>query len=585
VNTLYYGDNLNVLRESIKDESVDLIYLDPPFNSKRDYNVLFKSRKGQSSDAQIVAFEDSWHWGPQAEREFAEILHSRNTDVAEMMQALRSFLNENDVLAYLTMMANRLLELHRVLKITGSLYLHCDPTASHYLKFVLDAVFGKENFRNEIAWKRTYSHGSAHKWGDVHDTIFFYTKSGDYTWNKITQDYDDSYLETKYRFTDAHGTYRLVVLTGMGTSQGDSGKPWRGYNPTEAGRHWTVPQRALNALISEGVAVPPTLLDQLELLYQHDYIRFPKKADGSTGVPEFKLYLGEGAPIQDVITDIPPINSQAAERLGYPTQKPIALLERIIRASSNIGDIVLDPFCGCGTAVHAAQKLGRAWSGIDITHLAISLIEKRLKGAFPGIKFEVVGTPTDFDGARDLADRDKYQFQWWACSLVDAQPYQGKKKGADTGIDGLIFFEDEKGSAKRVIVSVKGGENVGVSMLKDLIATVQREKAAVGLFVTLTKPTRPMTIEAASAGFYESPMGVSYPRIQILTVEGLMNGSERPAYPLSQSGGLTFKRTKVEVRNTRQAGLFEARRVASDLASLPLSAFVPPPKHNEDAET
>ncbi len=204
-----------------------------------------------------------------------------------------------------------------------------------------------------------------------------------------------------------------------------------------------------------------------------------------------KHYLDEmqGIPLQTIWDDIPPISSQAAERLGYPTQKPLALLERIIQASSNQGDVVLDPFCGCGTAVHAAQTLGREWIGIDITSLAISLIEKRMKHAFPNITFKVEGTPKDLDGARNLAERDKYQFQWWACSLVDAQPYQGKKKGADTGIDGIIFFQDDNKEAKKIIVSVKGGENVGVTMVKDLIATVEREKAEIGLFVTLAEPT------------------------------------------------------------------------------------------------
>jgi site-specific DNA-methyltransferase (adenine-specific) len=248
------------------------------------------------------------------------------------------------------------------------------------------------------------------------------------------------------------------------------------------------------------------------------------------------------------------------------------LLERIIQVGSNKGDVVLDPFCGCGTAVHAAQKLERQWIGIDITHLAISLVEKRLRDAFPGTTFNVEGTPVDVDGARDLALRNKYQFQWWACHLVNAQPYQGKKKGADGGIDGLIFFEDEKGKPKRVLVSVKGGENVGLTMVKDLIATVQGEKAQVGLFVTLTPPTKPMIAEAARAGYYDSALGKSYPRIQILTIEGLMAGTERPQYPLAESGGLTFKRAKVELRNTQQHELFG--RASAEIAALPLSALV-----------
>lgn len=244
--------------------------------------------------------------------------------------------------------------------------------------------------------------------------------------------------------------------------------------------------------------------------------------------------------------DIQPISSQAGERLGYPTQKPLALLERIINASSNAGDVVLDPFCGCGTAVHAAQKLGRQWIGIDITHLAISLIEKRLRDAFPGIEFEVEGTPKDLEGARNLAERDKYQFQWWACSLVNAQPYQGKKKGADSGIDGLIFFQDDNSEAKKIVVSVKGGENVSVAMVRDLVGVVERERAAMGLFITLAEKTRPMQTEAVSAGFYESPFYGQFPRVQILTIEGLLNGTERAQYPDLSRGAHTFKKAERE---------------------------------------
>jgi hypothetical protein len=258
-------------------------------------------------------------------------------------------------------------------------------------------------------------------------------------------------------------------------------------------------------------------------------------------MPRFKRYLDEmlGTPVSDVWTNIFPINSQAQERLHYPTQKPVALLERIIAASSNEGDVVLDPFCGCGTAVHAAQKLGRTWIGIDITHLAISLIERRLKDAFPGIAFQVHGTPKDMEGARDLAIRDKYQFQWWAISLVEAQPFAGKKKGADGGIDGLIYFRSDAKTTERAIVSVKGGDNVGVPMIRDLKGVLDREKAPIGVFMTLVPPTRPMETEAASAGFYELG-GRKYPRLQIITIEQALRGA-KPAIPLVDTGA-AFKK-------------------------------------------
>lgn len=244
----------------------------------------------------------------------------------------------------------------------------------------------------------------------------------------------------------------------------------------------------------------------------------------------------------DVWTDIDRINQSAAERLGYPTQKPLALLERILSASSNPGDVVLDPFCGCGTAIHAAQRLERQWIGIDVTHLAISLIERRLKDAFPSIAFDVHGTPTDIDGARDLARRDKYQFQWWAVSLIDAQPYGGKKKGADGGIDGLIYFRSDAKTTERAIVSVKGG-GVSVPMVRDLKGVLDREKAPIGVFLTLEHPTRPMEKEAASAGFYT--LGArQYPKLQIITVEQALNGA-KPAIPLVDTGA-TFKRAARE---------------------------------------
>lgn len=285
-----------------------------------------------------------------------------------------------------------------------------------------------------------------------------------------------------------------------------------------------------------------SIQERLESLDAQGLIYWPSK---SGGVPGFKRYLLEssGSGIQDIITDIPPLSAKAAERLGYPTQKPVALLERIIQASSNPGDVVLDPFCGCGTAVHAAQKLGRAWIGIDITHLAITLVEKRLKDAFPGLAFSIHGTPKDLDGARNLAQRDKYQFQWWACSLVNAQPYQGKKKGADGGIDGLIYFQDDRGPAQKIVVSIKGGETVSVPMVRDLRAVVEREKAALGLLVTLAPPTQPMRTEAAGCGFYASPSfpDQRYPKLQLLTVSGLLEGSERPVFPDLSGGGQTFK--------------------------------------------
>lgn len=557
MNKLYFGDCLEVLRENIKDETVDLVYLDPPFNSKRPYNLLFKTPKGHTSDAQITAFEDSWHWGQQAEVEFAEILKSPNTNVAEVMDSLRRFLGENDLMAYLTMMANRLLELHRVLKKTGSLYLHCDPTASHYLKVVLDGVFGATNYRSEINWKRSSAHSDAKQgrriYGNIRDALLFYSKSSEWTWNWLYTPYDQEYVENFYKYIEAGSgrRFRKGDLTAAKPG-GDTSYEWHvkrqsGSNEwvADLSAEWENPKSGwdYNAVGPYRGRFWAYSKEKMRQFAETGRIVY-----SSSGMPNYKRFLDEmpGVPLQNDWQDIRP--AKRSEQLGYPTQKPLELLERIIAVSSNEDDVILDPFCGCGTAVHAAQKLSRCWIGIDITHLAISLIEKRLNDVFPNIEYEVFGTPKSLDGAVDLADRDKYQFQWWACSLVNAQPYKGKKKGADSGIDGLIYFQDEKGKPKKIIVSVKGGKSVHRDMIADLKNTVQREKAQIGLFVTLTPPTKPMIKEACSAGFYVSPHFQQhvYPKIQILTIEGLLNESTYPKYPDLSQGAWTFKKAQRE---------------------------------------
>ena len=466
-----------------------------------------------------------------AEREYDEILKCSNTDVSELMKALRSFLKDNDMLAYLTMICNRLLELHRVLKPTGSLYLHCDPTASHYLKLVLDGVFGKENYVNEIIWERSAPKGHAFtRYASAHDVILFYSKSDKTTWNPPYIAHRDEYIDSHYGNVEEETGRRYTLGDLLNPAKN---RPNLTYEfPPDSGNvrvwRWTY-ERMLEAWESGRVIVPK-----------------------AGGMPRYKRYLDEmpGTHVSTVWTDIPPINSQADERMGYPTQKPVALLERIISASSNEGDIVLDPFCGCGTAVHAAEKLGRRWVGIDITHLSIGLIERRMKDAFPALRekgaFEVIGTPQDLGAASDLAERDKYQFQSWACMLVGAQLYKGGKKGADGGVDGLLWIEVERSKTEKVIVQVKGGGHGGRAAIATLIGDVSREKAAIGLFITLIAPTREMVKEAAAAGLYESPHHGTFPKIQILTIEGLLSKSERPQFPDMSRGGQTLKQAKKE---------------------------------------
>jgi DNA modification methylase len=539
MNTLYYGDNLQVLRDSIATESIDLIYLDPPFNSQATYNVLFKAPTGEQSEAQIEAFEDTWHWNDHAENAFDEVMKSGNSDVAELLRALRSFLKENDVMAYLTMMAIRLLELHRVLKSTGTMYLHCDPTASHYLKLLLDSIFGPKRFLNEIIWKRSSAHSDAKqgmkRCGRIHDVIFFYSKGDECKWNTLYTPYTKEYLESEYKHTAPDGRrYKETDLTAAKPG-GDTEYEWHVKRPWGPKARWEadLDNEYKNPKAEHEYKAVRPYKGRYWAYSKANLIQFAQ--DGClihrrTGAPRLVQYADSmlGIVLQDLWDDIPPV--AGGEDLGYPTQKPLSLLERIITESSDEGDTVLDPFCGCGTAVHAANKLRRNWIGIDITHLAISLIEKRLRDAFPGVAFDVHGTPKDMEGAHALAAQDKYQFQWWAVSLVDAVPYGGKKKGADTGIDGLIYFKPDGKTTEKAIVSVKGGENVNVAMIRDLAQVVHREKAKIGVFLTLADATGPMKTEAVKEGYFETPYG-KYPKIQILTISDLFQG-KRPKIPL-----------------------------------------------------
>jgi DNA modification methylase len=520
LNVLYYGDNLDVLREHIASETVDLIYLDPPFNSQANYNVLYREPSGQQSKAQVEAFVDTWHWNDSAEQAFDEVIRS-GTDAAELMRAIRAVLHENDLMAYLTMMAVRLVELHRVLKPTGTIYLHCDPAASHYLKILLDAIFGGDNYRNEISWRRSQpkSHNTVN-FTNCRDVILRYAKGATVIFNKVFGEYDPGYIEKFYRFTDENGRrYQLADLTNP-----NKNRPNLTYEFLGMTRVWRWTRDRMERAHRDG------------LIHQSQ----------AGAVPRLKRYLDEmqGQPVTDDWDDIEHLHGSSGESLGYPTQKPLALLERIVQASSNEGDLVLDPFCGCGTTVHAAQKLNRRWIGIDVTHLAISLIEKRLRDAFPEIVFEVQGTPKDLEGARELAAREKYQFQWWAVSLVNAVPYGGKKKGADGGIDGHIYFKPDGRTTEKAIVSVKGGDNVNVAMVRDLGHVVDREKAKIGVFITLAEPTGPMQTEAIKAGFYETEYG-KYPKLQIFTIKDLFDG-KRPAIPLVDQAA--FKKAQAEPR-------------------------------------
>lgn len=529
-NVLYYGDNLRVLREYIPDESVDLIYLDPPFNSNATYNVLFAEKNGTASAAQIQAFEDTWHWDISSEQAYREVVEQGPKRVADVLRALREFLGQNDMMAYLAMMAIRLVELHRVLKPEGTIYLHCDPTASHYIKILMDAVFGHERFVNEIIWKRTAAKGlSFTRFASNHDVILRYSKSDKWVWNPQYVAHDPEYVRKFYRYVEPETgrRYRLDNLANP-----NKNRPNLTYEFLGVTRVWRWTKERMQAAYEQGLIV--------------------QRKPG--GVPALKRYLDEqeGTPVGDVWTDIKPIQSQSAERLGYPTQKPEALLERIILASSNEGDVVLDPFCGCGTTVSVAERLKRRWIGIDITYLAIDLIMRRLRDTFGEElrPFKVVGVPTDLASARHLAGTDPLQFQQWAVSLVGARPVQSR--GADQGIDGYMYFVEGTGETAKIVIQVKAGKT-GVKHVRELLGVIDREKAAIGVLLTVSEPTSAMRREAAAAGFYQSPTTAQrYPRLQLITLEEAMGGTRIQLPPPESRQDVTYKKARRRVARRKQ---------------------------------
>lgn len=520
MNRLFYGDNLEVMRQHVRAETVDLVYLDPPFNSARSYNVIFNRHDTTSHDdrAQIQAFDDTWKWTPATEQQYAVYTGGDLPNrVADALTAFRTLLGENDAMAYLVNMAPRLVEMHRALKPSGVLYLHCDPTMSHYLKVLLDAIFGAENFINDVSWMRSSTRSSISRiYRRAHDCILFYSKSSTYKFDVQFKELSAA-SKAGYSRRDSRGLYSSVPLLVSGTRNGDTGKQWRGIDPNahgKAGMHWVTVRANLDQYERDGL------------------ILWPAKEGG---LPRLKYYEDDatGVPLSDMWDDIKLIASQSTEALGYPTQKPQALLERIISASSSQGDLVLDPFCGCGTAIAAAQELGRRWLGIDVTYIAIDLIEKRLEHAYgDDIKtaYEVLGIPRDQAAALALFSRSPFDFERWAVSLVNGQPNQ--KQVGDKGIDGIARFPlDARGGVGQILISVKGGKQLNPSMVRDLGGTVTTQKAEMGVLITNGSPTRGMSDEANHAGTYQHPhYAEAYPRIQIVTVDELLSG-KRPKMP------------------------------------------------------
>ncbi len=494
LNVLCFGDNLDVLREHVKPASVDLIYLDPPFNSDANYNVLFASEAGDPSEAQAEAFRDTWRWERPAAEAYDNVM-VRGGDPAELVSSLKGWLGQNGMMAYLCMMTVRLLELKHVLKDTGSIFLHCDPTASHYLKLILDATFGHNSFQNEIVWSYRRWPTTARRFQRMHDTILFYSADPKQnTFNTLYQEPTES-----------------------------SKKRWGG-------------KKQQVSFFEDGRRKPTEELEQ-----------------DSAGVA-----------LNDVWS-IPIIAPVSKERVGYPTQKPLALLERILMAASNEGDLVLDPFCGCGTTVEAAERLNRRWIGIDVTHYAISLIEERLKrGTLPSA-YSVHGRPTDIVGARNLAQRDKHQFQWWASWLLGAQAYKTETRGADKGVDGRLYFKNGPYGTGKIIISVKGGVNVGVAMVRELEGVIQAEGAQMGLLITLAEPTQPMRSQAAAYGFVNRSAHGRLPTIQIATVEDLLAG-RMPVLPPIPKPVAGSRKVRRKTRRDQLEIMFEIEGEKSTIA-------------------
>ncbi len=547
-NTLFYGDNLEILRNRkyLQDETVDLCYIDPPFNSKRNYNQIYNNIGGEDR-AQAQAFIDTWVWDEMAGEGFTEILANDQgrftSQTVDLIKGLEVVLKKGSLLAYLVSMTLRITEIHRVLKPTGSFYLHCDPTASHYLKLVLDAVFVVTggDYRNEIAWKRADAHNDAKRqFGYISDRIFFYTKSSSYTFHKQHDSFQARTLEDWYQYVElADGTTRRmtkqeketqIIPNGarrFNTSDLRSPNPrpnltydYKGYKPHQNG--WALSLEKMEELDAKGLLL------------------FPATPEGRI---MRKRYLDEslGPVAGDVWTDISQLRGATAEKLGYPTQKPEALLERIIKASTDPGDLVLDAYCGCGTTIAVAEKLGRKWIGIDITYQSISLILRRLEAQFGKSVLDTItlnGVPKDMASAQALAlkkdDRVRKEFEKWAVlTYSNNRAIINDKKGGDKGIDGIAYFMTGANDNAKIVFQVKSG-TVGRGDISKLNNDRTREKAELAIFLTLQPPTAGMTTEAGDAGFYQHQMmGRNYPRIQIVTIADMVEQHKRLEIPMS----------------------------------------------------
>ncbi len=536
MNTLYYGDCLTIMRERMQPQSVDLVYLDPPFNSKRDYNAIYKDETGRPLPDQVEAFTDTWTLDAESMGVINNLPillseHQINGHSAEFLAMFLKGLSyiQSDMAAYLSYMTERLLWIKRMIKPDGSIYLHCDPTASHYLKIVMDVLFGSKGYRNEIVWRRLIGGKSdAGQYGRSSDRLLYYSLSANFVFNppRLTQ-HNEKTITKWYRNEDEYGKYVNRPLTAAGGTKGDSGQPWRGKVPTG---HWTVPRILQKRYEQEtGQKLEGTVRERLEILAENGYIDF-----SSSGLPSWRRYLREAQfpRIHDlwIDDDVKPMSRNAKERLGYETQKPVALLERIIKTSSNPDDVVFDPFCGCATTIEAASKHGRNWIGIDITIHAIKRVaRRRLQERLHlvlGKDYVLDGVPQNWEGAFELWWQDPYQFQKWCVEQVEG--FVTVKKTADAGIDGRIYFDMQgKKILQSMALEVKGGKNVSISDVGYLSSVLRYENVQMAGLITLHELGEQKIKNFKQKMALEGSVnihGKEYARMQMLTVKDILDG-------------------------------------------------------------
>jgi site-specific DNA-methyltransferase (adenine-specific) len=503
-NKLYYGDNLQILKSLNQSHEpfIDLIYIDPPFNSKRNYNILFEDliqtkENGEKTTALKEAFSDTWS-NTSLSHELEEMKSFSDLKLYKFLTGNRDIFSDGQM-SYLTMMAHRLYYMHKILKDTGSIYLHCDPTMSHYLKIVMDIIFGVKNFRNEISWKRSQpkSHTKIN-FPNCRDIILRYAKSDKAIFNKIYGEYNPEYIRKFYKYTDPNGRrYRLGDLTNP-----NKNRPNLTYEFLGITRVWRWTKERMEKAYKDGIVIQ----------------------NESGAVPQLKRYLDElkGQPISNSWDDIEHLHGSNIEFLGYPTQKPLALLERIIKASSNEGDIVADFFCGCGTSITVAEKFKRRWLGVDINHLAIGLIEERRLKPLKA-KYQLMGFPQDQAQAEKLAREKPFEFEQWVVEYI----FKGHctRKTRDGGFDGHIAFND--GDQKKLcLLEVKGGKCT-VKNVREFDNVIQTQKADMGFFICFEKQrTSEMIKHCDKQGYVEMQDNLfsgTIPKLSIITIEDILS--------------------------------------------------------------